>query len=82
MRARSAGGRDAARRAAAAGLAFDRGRNTATPQALLRFEYRSAKPRISVVEQLAGKGGLQKAWGLFGKELDGLMDEMNGELVA
>lgn len=36
---------------------LDQGRNTATPQALLRFEYRSAKPRISVVEQLAGKGG-------------------------
>lgn len=32
--------------------------------------------------ELADKGGLQKAWGLFGKELDGLMDEMNGELVA
>ncbi len=31
---------------------------------------------------LADKGGLQKAWGLFGKELDGLMDEMNVELVA
>lgn len=31
---------------------------------------------------LAGKGGLQKAWGLFGKELDALMDEMNEELVA
>ena len=31
---------------------------------------------------LAGKGGLQRAWGLFGKELDGLMDEMNVELVA
>lgn len=31
---------------------------------------------------LADKGGLQKAWGLFGKELDGLMDEMNLELVA
>ena len=36
---------------------LDQGRNTATPQALLHFEYRSAKPRISVVEQLAGKGG-------------------------
>jgi type I restriction enzyme R subunit len=32
--------------------------------------------------ELADKGGLQKAWGLFGKELDTLMDEMNGELVA
>lgn len=32
--------------------------------------------------ELADKGGLQKAWGLFGKELDGLMDEMNVELVA
>ena len=32
--------------------------------------------------ELADKGGLQKAWGLFGQELDGLMDEMNLELVA
>jgi type I restriction enzyme R subunit len=32
--------------------------------------------------ELADKGGLQKAWGLFGKELDGLMGEMNVELVA
>ena len=32
--------------------------------------------------ELADKGGLQKAWGLFGKELDVLMDEMNWELVA
>ncbi len=32
--------------------------------------------------ELADKGGLQRAWGLFGAELDGLMDEMNGELVA
>jgi type I restriction enzyme R subunit len=32
--------------------------------------------------ELADKGGLQKAWGLFGTELDGLMDEMNVELVA
>ena len=32
--------------------------------------------------ELADKGGLQKAWGLFGKELDGLMAEMNEELVA
>ena len=32
--------------------------------------------------ELAGKGGLQKAWGLFGRELDGLMNEMNVELVA
>ncbi|MDR2837270.1 MAG: DEAD/DEAH box helicase family protein [Azonexus sp.] len=32
--------------------------------------------------ELAGKGGLQKAWGLFGKELDGLMAQMNEELVA
>ena len=32
--------------------------------------------------ELADKGGLQKAWGLFGKELDGLMNEMNEELVA
>lgn len=32
--------------------------------------------------ELAVKGGLQKAWGLFGKELDILMNEMNMELVA
>jgi len=32
--------------------------------------------------KLADKGGLQKAWGLFGKELDTLMNEMNEELVA
>ena len=30
----------------------------------------------------AAKGGLQKAWGVFGGELDLLMDEMNLELVA
>jgi type I restriction enzyme, R subunit len=30
----------------------------------------------------AGKGGLQKAWGVFGEQLDPLMDEMNLELVA
>jgi len=28
------------------------------------------------------KCGLQKAWGLFGKDLDALMDELNVELVA
>jgi type I restriction enzyme, R subunit len=32
--------------------------------------------------ELADRGGLQKAWGLFGKELDTLMSEMNEELVA
>ena len=32
--------------------------------------------------ELADKGGLQKVWGLFGKELDTLMSEMNVELVA
>jgi type I restriction enzyme R subunit len=32
--------------------------------------------------ELADKGGLQKAWGLFGKDLDMLMREMNEELVA
>ena len=32
--------------------------------------------------ELADKGGLQRVWGLFGKELDALMDEMNVELVA
>ncbi|AOI64224.1 restriction endonuclease subunit R [Burkholderia territorii] len=32
--------------------------------------------------EFAHKGGLQKAWGMFGKELDTLMSEMNEELVA
>lgn len=32
--------------------------------------------------ELAGKGGLQKAWAVFGEQLDGLMREMNEELVA
>ena len=32
--------------------------------------------------ELADKGGLQKAWALFGKDLDTLMDEMNEALVA
>jgi type I restriction enzyme R subunit len=32
--------------------------------------------------QLADMGGLQKAWGLFGKDLDTLMNEMNLELMA
>jgi type I restriction enzyme R subunit len=32
--------------------------------------------------ELADKGGLQKAWGVFGKELDKLIGEMNEELVA
>jgi len=32
--------------------------------------------------ELADKGGLQRAWSLFGKELDTLMNEMNEELVA
>jgi type I restriction enzyme R subunit len=32
--------------------------------------------------EFADRGGLQKAWGLFGKELDEVMKEMNGELVA
>ncbi len=31
---------------------------------------------------LAAKGGLQKAWSVLGPELDGLMMEMNEELVA
>ena len=30
----------------------------------------------------SGWAGRKKAWGLIGKELDGLMNEMNGELVA
>jgi type I restriction enzyme R subunit len=32
--------------------------------------------------ELADKGGLQKVWAVFGNQLDGLMDEMNVELVA
>ncbi|GAB2742788.1 type I restriction-modification enzyme R subunit C-terminal domain-containing protein [Melaminivora jejuensis] len=32
--------------------------------------------------EMAARGGLQKVWNLFGKELDRLMDEMNEELVA
>ena len=32
--------------------------------------------------QLAGKGGLQKAWNVFGGQLDELLVEMNEELVA
>ncbi len=32
--------------------------------------------------ELADRGGLQKAWGLFGAQLDGLMTEMSLELVA
>lgn len=32
--------------------------------------------------ELAGKGGLQKVWAVFGHQLDGLMHEMNEELVA
>lgn len=32
--------------------------------------------------QLADKGGLQKAWHVFGEQLDGLLTEMNEELVA
>jgi type I restriction enzyme R subunit len=32
--------------------------------------------------QLADKGGLQKAWQVFGEQLDGLLVEMNEELVA
>lgn len=32
--------------------------------------------------EFANRGGLQKAWGLFGAELDGVMLEMNQELVA
>jgi type I restriction enzyme, R subunit len=32
--------------------------------------------------EFADKGGLQKVWGVFGADLDGLMDEMNRELVA
>ena len=32
--------------------------------------------------QLAARGGLQKAWNVFGEQLDGLLAEMNEELVA
>ncbi|THD03380.1 type I restriction-modification enzyme R subunit C-terminal domain-containing protein [Rhodanobacter lindaniclasticus] len=32
--------------------------------------------------QLADKGGLQKAWNVFGEQLDKLLEEMNEELVA
>ena len=32
--------------------------------------------------ELAHRGGLQRAWGLFGEQLDGLMVEMNQGLVA
>ena len=32
--------------------------------------------------ELAGKGGLQKAWAVFGPQLDELMDELNAGLVA
>ena len=32
--------------------------------------------------EFADKGGLQKAWAVFGSQIDGLMDEMNRELVA
>lgn len=32
--------------------------------------------------EFADKGGLQRAWAVFGKSLDGLMEEMNEELVA
>jgi len=32
--------------------------------------------------EFANKGGLQKAWAVFGEQLDGLMTEMNEELVA
>ncbi|MBU2792661.1 restriction endonuclease subunit R, partial [Acidithiobacillus thiooxidans] len=32
--------------------------------------------------EMADKGGLQRVWQVFGSELDGLMDEMNRELVA
>ena len=32
--------------------------------------------------ELAAQGGLQKAWDVFGTQLDALMDEMNEALVA
>ena len=32
--------------------------------------------------QLADKGGLQRVWQVFGAQLDAVMAEMNGELVA
>ena len=34
------------------------------------------------VFNLVAQGGLQRVWQVFGTELDGLMDEMNRELVA
>jgi len=40
-----------------------------------------ARPHFSL-GGFAAKGGLQKAWGVFGEQLDPLMDEMNLELVA
>ena len=58
----------------------------------MHFSFESAKDHIASscsicrddfdYAELADKGGLQKAWGLFGKELDTLMNEMNVELVA
>jgi type I restriction enzyme R subunit len=30
----------------------------------------------------AERGGLGKAWSLFGEELEGIVDELNRELVA
>ncbi len=56
--------------------------------ALLLAAQASAAEKVSITRddfdyaELADKGGLQKAWKLFGKELDVLMDEMNRELVA
>ncbi|MBK8025222.1 MAG: hypothetical protein IPK19_28505 [Chloroflexi bacterium] len=38
--------------------------------------------QILIKRRTCRQRGLQKAWGLFGKELDGLINQMNEELVA
>ena len=49
----------------------------------LRCFQRPTKPSVEAsYAEFAAKGGLQKAWGLFGRELDEVMTEMNEELVA
>ena len=52
--------------------AFDRAKNFIGYPIAQDFDY----------AQLADKGGLQKAWNVFGEQLDGLLEEMNEELVA
>ena len=51
---------------------LDQGRSAETAQALLQFQYRSAKPRISAVEQLSGCSGWLQ---LNLLELDGFQRE-------